>query len=125
MSSIVLSSSSLIHSSASSNLPLNCSGVFFSSIITSVWHLLVFSVSVEVLTVFVHSFPEFSGHFYDLTFHIIPGRLCVLGFFSSFSEVLSCSSDGDLFLCLLGLPNSLFSVLVSGVSQLPLPDLKG
>ena len=85
----------------------------------------IFCLSVKVLTVFVHSFPEFNGHLYDLTFNIIPGRLCVSGFVSSFSEVLSCSFDGDLFLCLIVLPNSLFSILVSGVSQLPLPDLKG
>ena len=78
MSSIVLSSGSLIHSSASSSLPLNPSGVFFSSIITSVWHLLIFSdLSVEILIVFAHSFPEFSGHLYDLTSNIIPSRLCV------------------------------------------------
>ena len=85
----------------------------------------IFCLSVEVLTVFVHSFPEFNGHLYDLTFNIIPGRLCVSGFVTSFSEVLSCSFDGDLFLCLIVLPNSLFSILVSRVSQLPLPDLKG
>ena len=86
----------------------------------------IFCLSVEVLTVLVHSFPEFNGYLYDLTVNIIPGRLCVSGFVSSFSEVLSCSFDGDLFLCLLVLSNSLFSVLVSWVSQLPLQlPLKG
>ena len=44
MSSIAFSSSSLIHSSTSSNLLLNPSGVFFSLVITSVWYFLKFSL---------------------------------------------------------------------------------
>ena len=44
MRSIVFSSSSLIHSSTSSNLLLNPSGVFFSSVVTSVWYFLKFSL---------------------------------------------------------------------------------
>lgn len=84
----------------------------------------IFCLSVEILTVFVHSFPEFSGHLYDLTSNIVPGRLCVSCLFILFCQVLSCSFDGDLFLCLLVLPDSLFSVLASWVSQPPLPDWK-
>ena len=44
MRSIVFSSSSLIHSSTSSNLLLNPSGIFFSSVVTSVWYFLKFSL---------------------------------------------------------------------------------
>lgn len=44
MSSIAFSSSSLIHTSTSSNLLLNPSSIFFSLIITSIWYFLKFSL---------------------------------------------------------------------------------
>lgn len=44
MSSIAFSSSSLIHTSTSSDLLLNPSSIFFSLVITSIWYFLKFSL---------------------------------------------------------------------------------
>ena len=38
--------------------------LFFSSM-NSVWYFLVFSMSVEILTLFMHCSPDLSKHLYD------------------------------------------------------------
>ena len=65
VSFIVLCSSWLICSSASSSLLLNPSSVFFSSFVTSVYYFLIFSISSLKFTLFIHSPPEFGEHLYD------------------------------------------------------------
>ena len=44
--------------------------VFFNSIIILFWTCLCFYFFVEILTVFIHSSPEFSEHFYDHYFEL-------------------------------------------------------
>lgn len=60
MLSIALSSCLLIHVSVSFVLRLNPSNVFFSSIITFVWYFVIYFIFVEVLSVFIHSYPKIS-----------------------------------------------------------------
>ena len=96
MSSIVLSSSLLIHSSISFYLQLNPSNVLFSLVITSVWYFL----SIEVHTVFSHSFPEFSAQLYDHGFEPFIRGIAYLHFGQFFFEVFFFFSpfDWNIFL---------------------------
>ena len=106
MSSIALSSSLLICFSTSSNLLLNPSSVFLSSVIICVILSYIFYLFV-VLTMFVHSSPKFYEHHLTIILSFLSGRLIISVLFSSFSVVLSCSFDRNIFLCFLILPNFL------------------
>ena len=128
MSSIVLSSSLLIHSSISFYLQLNPSNVLFSLVITSVWYFL----SIEVHTVFSHSFPEFSAHLYDHGFEPFVRGIAYLHFGQFFFEVFFflLSLWLERISCVLILLNSLcFFLCVSYIGHLPVlkkwPDLWG
>lgn len=115
LSSITLSSSSVIYSSALSSLLLNPSAVFFSSVIvffhsvTSIWYFLIFSISVEILTV-IHPFfhSKFGEHPYDQYFESFINKIADLHvikiFFLKFCFVLlfktyCCISSFCLTLC--------------------------
>ena len=91
VSSIVLSSSLLICVSTSSSLLLNPSCIFqFSyNFYLGVSH--IFYLFIEVLTVFIHIFPEFDEHFkITITLNSLSGRsLISISFSSFFPEALS------------------------------------
>lgn len=78
-----------IDSSFSLNLMLNTYCVIFSSVIvllnsvTSACQLLIFSVSVEVFTMVIHSSPKFGKHLYDNLFELFIRYtyLCFIKFF--------------------------------------------
>ena len=61
--------------------------VFFNS----AWYFLIFSVPVEVLTVFIHS-SEFGKHIYDHYLSTLSDRLLILLSFNSFYNVFSVLS---------------------------------
>lgn len=129
MSSIVLFSSLLIHSSTSFYMQLNPSNVLFSLVITSVWYFL----SIEVHTVFNHSFPEFSERLYDHGFEPFIRGIAYLHFGQFFFEVVFLffsSFDWNIFLvssfCLI---LCVFFLCIRYISHLPVlkewPDLWG
>ena len=106
-----MSSSLLIHSSALSTLLLNPSSLLFSSVmlffisVTSIWYLLIFSVSffVEVPPLLIPSSPEFGEHLYDHYFELFIRKITYLYFikvclFVCFPEVLPCSFACIIFL---------------------------
>lgn len=86
VSSIVLSSSSLIHSPTSSSLLLNPSGIFLSVVIVflTLWLLFVFSLFLEVFTVFT-LLPNLVNVFMSIALNLLPGRLLIYVSLQSFS----------------------------------------
>ena len=87
MISTTLSSISLIHSSASSNLPLISSNIFFTSVILFFSHeglcFCTFYLFFEVLTVFINSSYEFDEHLYDHYFELFISKLFISVLFVS------------------------------------------
>ena len=85
-----LSSSSLIRSSTSSGQLLNPSSIVFSSVITSVWYFLIFSIAL--LKFLLCSFiilPSLVGIFMIITLNYLSGRLLIfvsLRIFNVFSR---------------------------------------
>ena len=99
---IALSSSSLIHPSTSSGQLLNPSSIVFSSVITSVWYFLIFSIAL--LKFLLCSFiilPSLVGIFMIITLNYLSGRLLIFISLMSFAGDLSCSLVWNVFLCLL------------------------
>ena len=122
-----LSSWLLICSSISSSLLLIFfsfySIVYFIVFSSSVCFFFIFSNSIGILTVFIHSSTKFLEQLYHHFLEFMLDRLLVSILFSSFSEVMSCSFVWDLFLYLLTLPSSLVYICVSGRSAVS-PDLR-
>ena len=73
MISTTLSSRLLIHSSVSPSMFLDPFSELLISVIVffnSGWFFIIFSNSVEVLTILIHSSSKFIEHFYDQYFEI-------------------------------------------------------
>lgn len=106
MNSIILSSSLLIHSSTLSSLLLNPSSVFqfscnFCFILSYIFSLLKCSLYSSILSL------NSVSVFMTITLNYLSGRLLISILVSSFSEVLSCSSNWNVFPCLFILHNAL------------------
>ena len=74
-------------------------------------HFFVFSHSVGILIVFIHSSTKFND-LHDHYVEFILGRLPVSILFSSFPEIMSYSFIWNIFLCLLILSSSLLYIFV-------------
>ena len=105
--STTLSSSSLIHSSASVILPLILSSVFFNSVIVLfIYVCFFFKSSTSFLNISCISsvcafilFPRFSIIFIIITLNSFSGRLPISSSFSYSCGLLSCSFVCSIFLC--------------------------